>query len=70
MGACEPGQAGDRAALSGHFHVIGVSLYESLFFISCVSSFVRVVSFFVFPSLDLFRLSLLCLFFAFHTLSV
>ncbi len=31
MGGCEPGQARDRAAMSGYFHVPGV-LVESRFF--------------------------------------
>lgn len=31
MGGCEPGQARDRAAISGYFHVPGV-LVESRFF--------------------------------------
>lgn len=32
MGGCEPGQARDRAAISGYFHVPGV-LVESRFFL-------------------------------------
>ena len=31
MGACEPGQARDRAAISGNFHVPGFSL-KAVFF--------------------------------------
>lgn len=34
MGACEPGQARDRAAISGNFHVPGFSL-KAVFFRSC-----------------------------------
>ncbi len=37
MGGCEPGQARDRAAISGYFHVPGV-LVESRFFMGCFSN--------------------------------
>lgn len=36
MGGCEPGQARDRAAISGYYHVPGV-LVESRFFYGSVS---------------------------------
>ena len=32
MGACEPGQMRDQAAISGHSHVPGLSLRDRLFF--------------------------------------
>lgn len=38
MGACEPGQARDRAAISGNFHVPGFSL-KAVFFASQRSDF-------------------------------
>ncbi len=39
MGACEPGQARDRAAISGNFHVPGFSLKAVFFYLSRRSFF-------------------------------
>lgn len=47
MGACEPGQARDRAAISGNFHVPGFSL-KAVFFLR------RNVP--IFPNIPLFPL--------------
>ena len=47
MGACEPGQARDRAAISGNFHVPGFSL-KAVFLRRSVP---------IFPNIPFFRLS-------------
>lgn len=46
MGACEPGQARDRAAISGNFHVPGFSL-KAVFFCVATFRFFRIFPFFV-----------------------
>lgn len=48
MGACEPGQARDRAAISGNFHVPGFSLKAVFFLRSDVPIFPNIP---VFPFL-------------------
>ena len=47
MGACEPGQARDRAAISGNFHVPGFSL-KAVFFRAPTFRFFRIFPFFRF----------------------
>ncbi len=47
MGACEPGQARDRAAISGNFHVPGFSL-KAVFFYALTFRFFRIFPFFRF----------------------